>query len=147
MIYTLFMGVSLHLQASLAEVQNCLAPLLLADSNALLLQNQIWVSIYAEQLSEYISDIEELAVPLSSLAAVTAVIAETRSNEVYIFFKGALQSVSAQLPEDLPLESINDYETLIVLARAGMLSQTFVQLTRDADKPGLAEFFGRSSDE
>ncbi len=143
----MLVSVSLHLKSQIQKIQQHLESLLLPDSSALLIQQNTWLSIYAEQLSEQISDIEELAVPLSSLVEVIAVIADKRSNEVYVFSKGALQSVSATIPTDLPASNLNDYETVQTIAKAGLITEPHLFITREAEKPGLAEFFGRSEDE
>ena len=140
------MSVTLHLKADLSKVQDCLEPLLLPESIMILVPRQDWVSVYAEQLSEDISDIEELAVPLSDLAEVLVVISE-RYTEIYRFSKGALHSLEQQVPSELPREAISELSTIQALARSGLLpngSQTF---EKEAEKPGLAEFFGRSEDE
>ena len=140
------MSVSLHIKADLSHVRGCLEPLLLPESMIILVPRQDWVSVYAEQLSEDISDIEELAVPLSDLAEVLAVISQ-RYTEVYRFSKGALHSLEHQIPNELPREAISELSTIQTLSRAGLLpdgSQTF---EKEAEKPGLAEFFGRSEDE
>ena len=140
------MSVSLHLKANLTKVQPCLEPLLLPESMIILVPRQDWVSVYAEQLSEDISDIEELAVPLSNLAEVLAVISE-RYTEVYRFSKGALYSLEQQIPNELPREAITELSTIQTLSRAGLLPKGSVILEKEAKKPGLAEFFGRSEDE
>jgi hypothetical protein len=140
------MSVSLHLKANLENVQRCLEPLLLPESMIILVPRQDWISIYAEQLSEDISDIEELAVPLSSLAEVLAVISE-RYTEVYRFSKGALHSLEHQIPTQLPREAIAEFSTIQTLSRAGLLPKGSLILEKEAEKPGLAEFFGRSEDE
>jgi hypothetical protein len=140
------MSVSLHLKANLSDVQHCLEPLLLAESIMILVPRKDWVSVYAEQLSEDISDIEELAVPLSDLAEVLVVISE-RYTEVYRFSKGALHSLEQQIPTELPREAIAELNTIQTLSRAGLLPKGSLNLEKEATKPGLAEFFGRSEDE
>ncbi len=140
------MSVSLHLQTSFETVEQILKPLLLSDSLAILVPHQDWVSIYAEQLSENISDIEELAVPLSEITEVIAIIHE-RYTEVYRFKKGALQSLEHQLPTEVPHEAIAEFSTIQTLARAELLPINSRILENEAEKPGLAEYFGRSQDE
>ena len=140
------MGVSLHLKSSLEAVRACLEPLLLPDSSAILVPREAWLSVYAEQLSPDISDIEELAVPLSILTEVYAVIAE-RQLEVYVFSKGALQGIQQTTPSDLPDDALSELSIVKTLARTGLLPSGSQTLEREAAKPGLAEFFGRSEDE
>lgn len=140
------MSVSLHIKANLSHVQRCLEPLLLPESIMILVPHQEWVSVYAEQLSENISDIEELAVPLSYLAEVLVIISE-RYTEVYRFSKGALHNLEQQIPSELPREAIIELSTLQTLSRAGLLPKGSLTLEKEADKPGLAEYFGRSEDE
>jgi hypothetical protein len=140
------MSVSLHVQISLEATEKKLKPLLLSDSLAILVPHQDWVSVYAEQLSENISDIEELAVPLSAITEVIAIIHE-RYTEVYRFKKGALQSLEHTLPNEIPRQAIADFSTIQTLARAGLLPENSRILENEAEKPGLAEYFGRSQDE
>jgi hypothetical protein len=140
------MSVTLHLKADLSNIKSCLEPLLLPESIIILVPREEWVSIYAEQLSEDISDIEELAVPLSDFAEVLAVISE-RYTEVYRFSKGALHSLEQRIPSELPREAISDFSTIQTLSRAGLLPSGSITLEKEAEKPGLAEFFGRSEDE
>lgn len=137
-----FMSVSLHLKAKLEMVQNCLEPLLLSDSSAVLVPRLEWVSVYAEQLSDDIGDIEELALPLSEMSEVIAVVEE----RVYRFVKGALQNLE-QTPNELPKEALADFSTIQALAQAGLLPIGTMTLENEAEKPSLAEFFGRSQDE
>ncbi len=136
------MSVSLHLKAKLEMVQNCLEPLLLSDSSAVLVPRLEWVSVYAEQLSDDIGDIEELALPLSEMSEVIAVVEE----RVYRFVKGALQNLE-QTPNELPKEALADFSTIQALAQAGLLPIGTMTLENEAEKPSLAEFFGRSQDE
>lgn len=143
---TTHMGVSLHLLSNLEQVRACLEPLLLPDSTAILVPRGAWLSIYAEQLSSDISDIEELAAPLSELSEVYAIIAE-RQLEVYVFSKGALQQIQSNPPPDLPDDAINEFEVLQSPAKADLLPSGSQILENEAAKPGLAEFFGRSEDE
>ena len=134
------MSVSLHLKAKLETVQSCLEPLLLPDSSAILVPRLEWVSVYAEQLSEDIDDIKELAGPLSEIAEVIAVIEE----QVYGFANGAILNLEQN---QLPKEAIADFSTIQALSRDGLLPLGARTLENEAGKPSLAEFFGRSSDE
>jgi hypothetical protein len=138
------MSVSLHLQAQLEPVQCLLLPLLLPETRAVLVPNGVWLGIYAEQISPDLSDIEELAVPLSQHAPVFCVVLE-RQTEVYTFGKGALQSLAQTLPAGLVPSDLLEFETALSSLRSGLLRG--VLLEPEPEKPGLAEFFGRSRDE
>jgi hypothetical protein len=138
------MGVSLHLQANLEQVGTWLLPLLLPESCAVLVQRGTWLDIYAEQISADLSDIEELAVPLSQHQPIYCVVLE-RQSEVYCFHKGALQSLSPTLPEGIDPKHLLEFETARALLRTGVLQGLLLE--SEPEKPGLAEFFGRSADE
>ncbi len=134
------MGLSLHLKAKLEAVLRCLEPLLLPDSRAVLVPHLGWVSVYAEQLLD-LSDIEELAVPLSEMSDVIVLTA----TQIYGFRKGVIQEQA--LPDQFPKEAISNFETIQAQALAGLLPIGTRILEHEAEKPGLAEFFGRSQDE
>jgi hypothetical protein len=138
------MSVSLHLQAKLERGRAWLLPLLLPESCVVLAQRDSWLDIYAEQMSADLSDIEELCVPLSQHTPIYCVVFE-RQVEVYCFFKGALQSLSQALPEGIAQNHLFEYETARVLLRTGVLQGLLLEF--EPEKPGLAEFFGRSADE
>jgi hypothetical protein len=138
------MSVSLHLQAELEQVKPWLLPWLLPETCAVLVQYGVWLGIYAEQLSPHLSDIEELAVPLSQHLPVWCVVFD-RQTEVYNFDKGALQNLSQSPPEGVASAELLEFETALSLLRAGVLKG--VLLEPESEKPGLAEFFGRSRDE
>jgi hypothetical protein len=138
------MSVSLHLQAELEPVKAWLLPLLLPETRAVLVQSGVWLGIYAEQISSDLSDIEELAVPLSQHTPVCCVVLE-RQTEMYTFEKGALQSVHQTLPKGIASGDLLEFETALSLLRSGVLAG--VLLETEPEKPGLAEFFGRSDDE
>ncbi len=130
------MGVRLLLRAPIRAAAETLEPHLLPDTSAVLLPHGDWVSLHAEQLSEDLADISELAVPLSVAfhevwAAATL---------YYRFQAGELAETFHSPPEGVPLEGQNwDWDD--------ELPESAVRVTRDAEKPGLAEFFGRSHDE
>jgi hypothetical protein len=138
------MSVSMHLQTELEQVKPWLLPLLLPENRVVLVQRGAWLGIYAEQLSADLSDIEELAVPLSQHLPVWCVIFE-RQTEVYAFDKGALQSLNQPPPEGVAPSDLLEFDTALSLLRSGVLAG--VLLEPEPEKPGLAEFFGRSSDE
>ncbi|MFN3265393.1 MAG: hypothetical protein ACK41E_01005 [Deinococcales bacterium] len=138
------MSVSLHLEANSTPTQALLMPLLLPATQAVLMQRSSWLHIYAEQLSADLSDIEELAVPLSQVAPVYCVLIE-RQTEVYIFDKGALQHITQTLPTGILSEDLLEFDTAVSLVRTGVLEG--ILLAPEPEKPGLAEFFGRSVDE
>jgi hypothetical protein len=129
------MSVALHLKAPLSDIADMLEALLLPDSSAVLVPRGDWVSVYAEQLSQDLADITELAAPLSSaFGSVWAT-----SDLHHRFDNGAHAETTHVLPKDVPSEFEVDVDD--------ELPRDAVRVTRDADKPGLAEFFGRSSDE
>jgi hypothetical protein len=138
------MSVSLHLQAELEPVKAWLLPLLLPETRAVLVQGSIWLGIYAEQISPELSDIEELAVPLSQHLPVVCVVSE-RHTEIYTFDKGALQSLDQTLPKGIDSGDLLEFETALSLLRSGVLAGDLLE--PEPEKPGLAEFFGRSRDE
>ncbi|NJK43409.1 MAG: hypothetical protein HC933_03325 [Pleurocapsa sp. SU_196_0] len=129
------MSVALHLRAPITAVARTLEPLLLPDSSAVLIPHGDWVSVHAEQLSEDLADITELAAPLSE--AFGLVWAATTLH--HRFEHGTHLETTHTPPTDVPLE--------VTLDEDAVLPDNAVRVTRDADKPGLAEFFGRSRDE
>jgi hypothetical protein len=129
------MSLALHLKAPLSEIADMLEPLLLPDSSAVLVPRGDWVSVYAEQLSEDLADITELAAPLSSAFGSVWVTGELH----YRFENGLHLETTHVFPKGVPAETELDLDD--------DLPRDAVRVTRDADKPGLAEFFGRSSDE
>jgi hypothetical protein len=138
------MSVSLHLQAEFEQVGAWLLPLLLPETCAVLVVRGAWLDIHAEQISPDLSDIEELAVPLSQHVSVFCSILE-RQTEVYCFHKGALQSITQTLPNGVAPDNLLEFETARALLRTGVLQGRLLE--SEPEKPGLAEFFGRSEDE
>jgi hypothetical protein len=130
------MSVALYLRGNLSRISETLEALLLPDSSAVLIPSGEWVSVYAEQLSEDLADITELAAPLSEdFGEVWA-----HATLYYRFKNGVLEESRHDAPAGLPDGSdLEDFEA--------ELPANAVRITRDAAKPGLAEFFGRSSDE
>ena len=127
------MNPALYLRGDLRAVAVALEELLLPDSSAVLWQIGDWVSVAAEQLSEDLADIAELAEPLSEqFGEVWA-----HATLYHRFQGGAFVETVHTAPPDLPLEP-NDLETLPAGA---------IRVTREPEKPGMAEFFGRSEDE
>jgi hypothetical protein len=127
------MNMSLHLQADLRTVREILEPLLWPDTSAILWSRDNWVSVYAEQLSDDMDDVFELAEPLSLLSTVFVA-----SPEVFEYQGGELISTV----DALPFEVSEDFESLEEHLPPGA-----IRFERDASKPGMAEFFGRSADE
>lgn len=126
------MNPALYLRGDARAVAVALEELLLPDSSAVVLQSGDWVSVAAEQLSEDLADIAELAEPLSlEFGAVWA-----HATLYHRFEEGAFVETAHTAPSDLPLEQ--DLETLPAGA---------IRVTREPEKPGMAEFFGRSEDE
>ncbi len=132
------MSVSLHLQADIGIVAETLEPLLWPDMSAILVPRDGWIDVYAEQLSEDIDDIFELEIPL--LTVTDAVYVVIRSDQIKVFKCASGQLLATQTPFNL--EHITDFETL-----EQDRPPDAIYLERDASKPGLAEFFGRSTDE
>jgi hypothetical protein len=130
------MSVALHLRGNASRISAELEELLLPDSSAVLIPSGEWVSVYAEQLSEDLADITELAAPLSEgFGEVWA-----HATLYYRFKDGNLEESRHDAPAGLPSGSdLEDFEA--------ELPANALRITRDAAKPGLAEFFGRSSDE
>ena len=130
------MSTALHLHGNASRIAAQLEGLLLPDSSAVLIPSGEWVSLYAEQLSEDLADIGELAAPLSEhFGEVWA-----HATLYYRFKDGALEETRHDAPAGLPHESdLEDFEA--------ELPANALRITRDAAKPGPAEFFGRSSDE
>lgn len=130
------MSVALHLRGNASRVAAELEELLLPDSSAVLIPSGEWVSVYAEQLSEDLADITELAAPISEgFGEVWA-----HATLYYHFKDGVLEEARHDAPAGLPNESdLEDFEA--------ELPANALRITRDAAKPGMAEFFGRSSDE
>ena len=127
------MNPALHLRGDARAVAVVLKELLLPDSSAVLWQTSDWVSVAAEQLSEDLGDIAELSEPLSlEFGTVWA-----HATLYHRFEGGAFVETVHTAPPDLPLEQ-DAGETLPAGA---------IRVTRDAEKPGMAEFFGRSEDE
>jgi hypothetical protein len=127
------MNVSIHLQADLHAVRDVLEPLLWPETSAVLVPRDGWISVYAEQLSDDFEDIAELAAPLEAL------------NPVFIALPAVKQYRSDGLIEttqELPFEIADEFERFEQNMPLGA-----VRLERDASKPGMAEFFGRSTDE
>ena len=127
------MNPALYLRGDLQVVAALLGELLLPDSSAVLWQSGNWVCVGAEQLSEDLADLAELAEPLSlEFGAVWA-----HATLYHRFADGVFVETVHTVPSDLPITS-NDLGTLPAGA---------IRVTRDAEKPGMAEFFGRSEDE
>ena len=127
------MNPALHLRGDARVVASALEELLLPDSSAVLWQSGDWVSVSAEQLSEDLADLAELAEPLSlKFGAVWA-----HATLYHRFENGAFVETVHSAPPDLPITP-NDLETLPAGA---------IRVTREPEKPGMAEFFGRSEDE
>lgn len=127
------MNPALYLRGDVRAVAVALEQLLLPDSSAVLWQSGAWVSIAAEQLSEDLADIAELSEPLSEqFGTVWA-----HATLYHRFEGGAFVETVHTAPPDVPLEQ-DASETLPVGA---------IRVTRHAEKPGMAEFFGRSADE
>ena len=123
----------LYLRGDARGVAGQIQELLLPDSSAVLWQSGDWVSVSAEQLSEDLADLAELSEPLSlRFGAVWA-----HATLYHRFENGAFAETVHDAPTDLPLEP-TDLETLPAGA---------IRVTREPEKPGMAEFFGRSSDE
>jgi hypothetical protein len=129
------MGVTLHLRAPITAVTRTIEPLLLPDSSAVLIPTGDWVSVHAEQLSEDLADITELAAPLSEAFGLVWAVTTLHHR----FEHGAHLETTHMPPDGVPLEATLDEDAA--------LPENAVRVTRDADKPGLAEFFGRSRDE
>ena len=127
------MNPTLHLRGDLRVVAAVLEELLLPDSSAELWQSGDWISVEAEQLSEDLADIAELAEPLSLEFGVVW----AHATLYHRFEGGAFAKTLHSAPLDLPITP-NDLET----PPAGA-----IRVTKDAEKPGMAEFFGRSADE
>ena len=127
------MNPALYLRGDARVVASVLEELLLPDSSAVLWQSGDWVSVSAEQLSEDLADLAELAEPLSlKFGAVWA-----HATLYHRFESGAFVETVHSAPPDLPITP-NDLETLPAGA---------IRVTREPEKPGMAEFFGRSADE
>lgn len=123
------MNVALYLRAPAGRVAHVLEGLLLPDSAAVVTGlTGGWTSVHAEQLSEDLADIEELAAPLSS--AFSEVWAH--ATLYYCFRDGAHTDTTHDAPPDVPLKETGSNP---------------IHVLREADKPGLGEFFGRSADE
>jgi hypothetical protein len=129
------MSVALHLKAPLTEIAETLTAWLLPDSSAVLIPSGDWVSVHAEQLSEDLADITDLAAPLSSAFGEVWATGSLHHR----FQNGALLETTHLRPEWLPLEVDADLDDDV--------PEGAVRVSREADKPGLAEFFGRSADE
>ena len=126
------MNPALYLRGDARAVAVALEELLLPDSSAVVLQSGAWVSIAAEQLSEDLGDIAELSEPLSEqFGTVWA-----HATLYHRFEGGAFIETTHTAPPDMPLEQ--DLEALPAGA---------IRVTREPEKPGMAEFFGRSEDE
>jgi hypothetical protein len=123
---------ALHLRGDLQAVAVALEELLLPDSSAVVWQTGDWVSVAAEQLSEDLADIAELSEPLSEqFGTVWA-----HTTLYHRFEAGAFVETVHAAPPGLPLEQ--NLEALPAGA---------IRVTREPEKPGMAEFFGRSTDE
>ncbi len=126
------MNPALYLRGDARAVALALEEWLLPDSSAVVLQSGDWVSVAAEQLSEDLADLAELSEPLSlEFGEVWA-----RATLYHRFKAGAFVETVHAAPSDFPLE--DDLETLPAGA---------IRVTRESEKPGMAEFFGRSEDE
>ncbi len=121
--------VALLLRADAQAVARALEELLLPDSAAVVTALEGgWVSVHAEQLSEDLADIEELAAPLSAqFGTVWA-----RATLIHQFDAGKHVATAHEAPSTLPLETDGG---------------AVIHVLREAEKPGLAAFFGRSADE
>jgi hypothetical protein len=132
------MSASLHLQADLTPVKEILEPILWPDMSAILWPRDNWISIYAEQLGDDLDDILELAEPLSELGTVFVVRFEALRYDVLEYQNAELIPAT----KALPFEASGDFESLKEHLPPGA-----IRVERDAAKPGLGEFFGRSADE
>lgn len=127
------MNPALYLRGDARAIAVALEELLLPDSSAVLWQSGDWVSVAAEQLSEDLADLAELSEPLSEqFGTVWA-----HATLYHRFESGAFVETVHVAPPDLPLED-DAGETLPAGA---------IRVTREPEKPGMAEFFGRSEDE
>ncbi len=126
------MNPALYLRGDARAVAMALEELLLPDSSAVLWQTSDWVGVAAEQLSEDLADLAELAEPLSlEFGEVWA-----HATLYHHFEAGAFVETVHIAPPNLPFE--DDLEALPAGA---------IRVTREPEKPGMAEFFGRSADE
>jgi hypothetical protein len=135
---------SLHLETSdLEHVKNLLTPNLHANSSAFLRVWGGWTQIYFDQYLDDADsdDFESVALGLSHFALTVSCFGEEIPATIKSFHHGLEVATTLQLEQpDL------SFEDLQALEDDGK-PIGYEKLEFEADKPGLAEFFGRSQDE
>ena len=135
---------SLHLETTdLERVKTLLMSNLRANSSAFLRVLDGWVSIYFDQfLDEGDSDdFESVARGLSNVALSVSCFAEQAPATIKSFHRGLEIATTIKLEQtDLSFDDLQKLEDDGTPAG-------YEKLEFEADKPGLAEFFGRSEDE
>ncbi len=135
---------SLHLETTnLERVKTLLLPNLQPNSSVFLRVNNGWTQIYFDQFLDDgdSDDFESVALGLSQLALIVSCFGEVAPAQIKSFQHGL------ELARTVKLEQPDlSFEDLQALEDQGTL-EGYKKLEFEADKPGLAEFFGRSADE
>ncbi len=135
---------SLHLETTdLEHVKTLLIPNLQPNSSVFLRVNNGWTQIYFDQFLENSDsdDFESVARGLSSFALTVSCFGEEIPATIKSFHHNLELATTIKLEQpDLSFDDLQELED------AGTLTDA-EKLEFEADKPGLAEFFGRSTDE
>lgn len=135
---------SLHLETTdLERVKTLLMPNLQANSSVFLRVKNGWTQVYFDQFLDDgdTDDFESVARGLSSFALTVSCFGE----EIPVTIKSFRNNLEVSTTSNLEQPDLS-FDDLQELEDAGTLLG-YEKLEFEADKPGLAEFFGRSEDE
>ncbi len=135
---------SLQLETTdLERVKTLLMPNLQPNSSAFLRVSNGWTQVYFDQFLDAgdKDDFESVARGFSNFALTVSCFGEKIPAQIKSF-RHNLEVATTVKPEQPDL----GFEDLQALEDAGTL-ENYEKLELEADKPGLAEFFGRSTDE
>ena len=147
---------SLHLETTdMTGVEIAVEAILEPGWNVYLAPSKRWTSVFFSSLEGHdASDLEQFVTPLSIVYRTIVLVGDDEENLYFEYRHGrCIDALVGEIgPRVAELEiptalAFTDFDGLQELEYEDELPGDIIKLEREPDKPGLAEFFGRSDDE
>jgi hypothetical protein len=147
---------SLHLETTdMTGVEIAVEAILEPGWNVYLAPSKRWTSVFFSHFEGYdAADLEQFVTPLSIVYRTIVLVGDDEDNHYFEYRHGrCIDALVGEIgPRVAELEiptalAFTDFDGLQELEYEDELSDDIIKLEREPEKPGLAEFFGRSEDE